>query len=270
MAEVIRTARARFRPLEGLAEVRGALDAEIEQGRVRQLAELFALLEDATDTGREGEAQSAATAVKAEQERLSSRVRALEDEVGGYVEEIDRLEAEAAELRGEADELRDALRHSEWRSRSLQNRLRSVGVSDAATAANDAETAFIEEIRDAYERRYLHGDREDWPLGDVRLHPEFLLAVDKVDVDRSKLLEVCADVASGRARTMDSRQVHQLRTGDSGGAPVRVRSRDGAAAWRCSLQHKTPSARRLHWWALPGGGVEFAHVGLHDDMACPE
>jgi hypothetical protein len=71
---------------------------------------------------------------------------------------------------------------------------------------------------------------------------------------------------------LPGREVHQLHTGP-GGSPVHVRARDGAKAWRCSLQDGTASARRLHWWVVPGdagGLVEFASVGVHDDMTIPE
>ena len=40
---------------------------------------------------------------------------------------------------------------------------------------------------------------------------------------------------------------------------------DGGVAWRCSLQVNTPSARRLKYWQLPGGVVEFDSVGVHDE-----
>jgi hypothetical protein len=52
-----------------------------------------------------------------------------------------------------------------------------------------------------------------------------------------------------------------------------MRARDGAGAWRCALQVKTPGARRLHWWDIPGQGrrvLELASVGHHDDMHIPE
>ena len=58
--------------------------------------------------------------------------------------------------------------------------------------------------------------------------------------------------------------MHRLRTGLGGDDPVRVR-KDGAAAWRASLQVNTPSARRIHYWVLPNGQVEFARVATHDD-----
>ncbi len=53
---------------------------------------------------------------------------------------------------------------------------------------------------------------------------------------------------------------------EAGGTEQRVRADDGAKAWRVSLQINTPSARRLHFWRLPDGGVELSRVGVHDDL----
>jgi hypothetical protein len=65
---------------------------------------------------------------------------------------------------------------------------------------------------------------------------------------------------------------YALRFGE-GGTPTRFRSADGARAWRCALQVNTPSARRLHWWSVPGSEgatIEFASVAVHDDFSIPE
>ena len=49
-----------------------------------------------------------------------------------------------------------------------------------------------------------------------------------------------------------------------GDDPIRTRA-DGAVAWRASLQVKTASARRIHYWALPNQRIELARIALHDD-----
>jgi hypothetical protein len=49
-----------------------------------------------------------------------------------------------------------------------------------------------------------------------------------------KVVEVCAQVASGRAHEVAGRSVHELTAGETGKAIVRAT--DGAKAWRCSLQ----------------------------------
>lgn len=61
------------------------------------------------------------------------------------------------------------------------------------------------------------------------------------------------------------REAHQLRTGTGCDDPFVSRA-DGANCWRVSLQIKTPSARRLHFWQLNDGSIELASVRLHDDV----
>ena len=74
------------------------------------------------------------------------------------------------------------------------------------------------------------------------------------------------------ALSIPDREVHQLRKGLRG-AGGHTRAADHAKTWRCLLQDNTASARRLHWWSLPGedgGVVEFASVGVHDEFGIPE
>jgi hypothetical protein len=33
-----------------------------------------------------------------------------------------------------------------------------------------------------------------------------------------------------------------------------------------SLQVKTPSARRLHYWQMRDGRIELSKIGVHDDL----
>ena len=61
-----------------------------------------------------------------------------------------------------------------------------------------------------------------------------------------------------------------LRDGRGKGGTQTVRPRDGAKAYRASLQKKTPAARRIHYWVGTGGDgspmIEFANVKLHDEL----
>jgi hypothetical protein len=45
-----------------------------------------------------------------------------------------------------------------------------------------------------------------------------------------------------------------------------VRPSDGARCQRAYIEQKTPQARRLHYWALRGGGIELSRVVTHDDV----
>lgn len=161
-------------------------------------------------------------------------------------------------------------------NRSIEDRLaaftaRAVGQIDPTSS----ETAFLAAVRVEYARRFDEGDRERYPLARMRVGRAFLESLRDLDgISVEKVVEVCAQVAARRAHEVPGREVHQLRSGEAG-APSRVRKRDGAKAWRCSLQDNTASARRLHWWDVPGGDgrgrtIEFARVGVHDDMDIPE
>jgi predicted RNA-binding protein with RPS1 domain len=184
----------------------------------------------------------------------------------------------AAALRDEIETLREERGHLLRRLRAAQKELRGTrdrlaraghrpGSGDDALASG---RAFLLGVRLAYARLFGEGERRTYPLARMRVGSQFLARVRAMDgVPVEKLLEVCAQVAAGRAREIPGREVHLL---GQRGAPKVTRGRDGATAWRCSLQDNTAGARRLHWWQVPGpegGVVEFASVGLHDDFGIP-
>jgi hypothetical protein len=84
-------------------------------------------------------------------------------------------------------------------------------------------------------------------------------------VSRDRVVWTLVMVLTGLAPEMNGLQVHRLRMGAGGDDPFRQRD-DGAVCWRVSLQVNTPSARRLHYWKLPGGAYELSRVVLHDDV----
>lgn len=191
-------------------------------------------------------------------------------EIAGLKEELDAQRQHVAttertmaegirDLRRQLQESRGETRAARDRSLSLEARLTGSG------AHEDPEQQLRHEVQVAWQR-YQPDDRRQWPLRGFLLGPEFLVTVASLHgIERSKIVDVCTDVVTGRAAQMASREVHPLRTAEGGDAPQRVRA-DGAMAWRASLQHNTPSARRLHYWQLRDGRVELARVGVHDDM----
>ncbi|MFM8980797.1 MAG: hypothetical protein ACKOSS_10110, partial [Planctomycetia bacterium] len=148
------------------------------------------------------------------------------------------------------------------RERDLRARLRA------------SPAAFVSALTAAWHDLLTADDRKEFPLAEVRLGAGFLDSVAALQgVSAEKVVQVCAEVACGCAREVEGREVHRLRSGPAGNAPPRTRARDGATAWRCALQVKTPAARRLHWWEVPsatGRVIELACVGHHDDMRIPE
>lgn len=191
----------------------------------------------------------------------------------------DSVAALETELRAEVETLREERANLLRRVRDLQKDLR--GANDRLAHVSRqmevdptaTENAFLLGVRLAYARLFSEDDRARYPLARMRVGPEFLdrlRALEGVSVD--KVLEVAAQVAAGRAHEIPGREVHRLRLGERGAA-YRERRRDGAAAWRCSLQDATASARRLHWWVIPGPDgptIEFGSVSIHDDYSIPE
>jgi hypothetical protein len=161
-------------------------------------------------------------------------------------------------------DLKKNLRSTEDRLRDLEIRAR--GYLDPTSSEN----AFLAAVRVDYARTMNETDREQYPLSRMRVGRDFLDRLHSLDgIPVEKIVEVCAQVACSRAHEVPAREVHELRAGEAG-AVAHVRARDGAKAWRCSLQVGTASARRLHWWDIPGEAgrtIEFASVAVHDDFS---
>jgi len=199
---------------------------------------------------RDADAEAAASEV----DRLRAEVERLEDELASSRDQVAQLEEERLRLRAELRASRDRAREARPRA-----------ARDDSPA--DSPEAFLTAVHEAYERLYLQGDRERYPLGEVRLGDGFLDSVRRLQgVDAGKIVEVVAHVAANRAHEIPGVQAHPWRTGD-GGAPQRERP-DGARGWRAALQVGTPSARRLHYWVIPtsaGRIIELDEVGVHDE-----
>ncbi|HEX9641176.1 MAG TPA: hypothetical protein VGB13_07670, partial [Candidatus Krumholzibacteria bacterium] len=188
-------------------------------------------------------------------------------------ERIDELEQELAAANEDRAALRQSLSKLRRDHRSLEDRYDDLERS--ASGELDPlmnERAFLRAVRVAYALGVDEGERQERPLLAIRVGPEFLGRARTLQgVSVEKIIEVATQVACERAHEIDGREVHPL--GEAvGGSKQRVRARDGAKAWRCALQVKTPSARRLHWWRIPGpdgATIEFASVAVHDDYDIP-
>ena len=143
------------------------------------------------------------------------------------------------------------------RAEELDDRAHGIGVfSDPA-----------EQLRHEIWLHYLHripeSQRAELQLSEYRFGPRFFDSLDELEgISRDKVIDVLVEVLTGLVRSIHGRQLHPWRVGVVGQQETRA---DGGAAWRCSLQVNTPSARRLKYWQVPGGVVEFDSVGVHDD-----
>ena len=191
-------------------------------------------------------------ALQMENQQLSERLRQTESQVQILTNQLAAAKSrrrESVRRRSRADREADAQQRSDL---------------DQHLFPDEADQLDFE-IRLAWARMTQPSEKKDCPLKPWSYGPAFFAtARDIQGVSRTKLVEVIVQVLTGRDAELDSRQRHQLRTGPGGSDPPRTRE-GGETCWRVSLQHKTPSARRLHYWLCNDGSIELASVRLHDD-----
>jgi predicted RNA-binding protein with RPS1 domain len=197
----------------------------------------------------------------------------LEERIGEQSQELDALAADRGRLAEQNKLLREQNQDLRKELRSLEDKLDRMERRLAAESDPLAdERAFVRAVRTTYARMLDEDDRLRHPLLRMRVGPQFLESMRALEgADVEKVLEVCAQVAADFAHEIVSREVHQLRAGRAG--QPRLRASDDAQAWRCALQVKSPSARRLHWWRIPnasGATIEFASADVHDEFQIPE
>lgn len=183
---------------------------------------------------------------------------------------VRELLVENAELRKELDALRADSAVGRRRLREYARRgstpAPGTGRSPAARRADfpDVDAWVRHEIICAWVERIPACDKKTHPLPTFTVGDEFAPSLESLDADKfAKAMKAVVDVLTGRAEQMDGRELHRLRISDSGGSPYLVRD-DGSHAMRCAIERNTPSARRLHYWVLPGGQIELARIVLHD------
>jgi hypothetical protein len=216
----------------------------------------------------------------------SEGTKALLRKIDGLASEVNRLRREGDELRtqlldtsDERKQLRYLLEEEEHRANRFEHelkgaraRLRKAGNTRAAPDAGtgprfaDHEQGFRYLVLTRWATRTLPGEQADRPLPNYTIGPGFLESLDELEgITEEKVADVVFEIVTGLAPQIAGRRVHPLRTGTGGDDPFRVRD-DGARAYRASLQVNTPSARRIHYWILPGGQIELAHVYPHDEF----
>ena len=194
---------------------------------------------------------------KAELRAVRQQLQALKNERDLIAERLRHTQGEVNGLKSEAKRLRTALLK---KSRSHGDRGSSAGLFA------DASEEFRHHVYLAWTKRIPAADKSQHGLPAYELGPGFLESVKQLEgIKASKIHDVVVEVLTGLVKDIEGRELHRLRTADSGGAPPLTRE-DGALAWRASLQIGAPSARRLHYWQLPDGTIELAKVCVHDDF----
>ncbi|MGW9183838.1 hypothetical protein [Agromyces sp. NPDC055661] len=188
---------------------------------------------------------------------------------------IDRQRAkelllENADLRREVEILRRDRSDSSRRLRdyarghATERPATSRPIADRRSDFIDVEAWVRHEVRCAWVERVPACDKADYPLPDYAVGPDFADSLQALDTEKfAKAVKAVVDVLTGRAERLGSRELHRLRVSDAGGSPYRVRE-DGSYAVRCAIERNTASARRLHYWVLPSGGIELSRIDVHD------
>ncbi|NHN56161.1 hypothetical protein G9U51_10265 [Calidifontibacter sp. DB0510] len=157
-----------------------------------------------------------------------------------------------------------ALRQELAKVKTRVRKSRTTSGADARSAGPafaSAEDQFRWEVFTAWVERIPAGEKASRPLPRYWIGPDFLASLHRLHGLSPRrvaqtVMELLLDPGSNDA--------HPLRSGP-GGSTSAVRSGE-STAWRAYVEHKTPSARRLHYWRGPGGKVELGHVGIHDDL----
>lgn len=125
----------------------------------------------------------------------------------------------------------------------------------------------LHEINLAWVERLGPQERLSYPLPKTfTLGPQFSESIEELDNgQKNKAFKAVVDVLTSYATELDARNIHPLREGEGASAKDVIRS-DGAICLRAYIEHKTASARRLHYWQRRDGSIELSRVVLHDDM----
>jgi hypothetical protein len=197
---------------------------------------------------------------KVKRRQVELEVDRLLGRVGELTERLERSERRA-------EQQATALRKARQEAARLRRRLGDAGVEvpeDRHFVDDEEQLRF--EVLSEWARAIPAAEKAERPLAEYTLGSRFLASLTDVEgVSHDRVVWTLVMVLTGLAPGMNGLQVHRLRTGAGGDDPARHRD-DGAVCWRVSLQVNTPSARRLHYWKLPGGSYELSRVVLHDDV----
>lgn len=214
------------------------------------------------ETGDPVVAPAARAAPGLDLERARSERDALRGELDGFRQEVRLLRQQRVNLEGRIGHLERLLADQRARLRKTRrSRADAVGPVFA-----DAEQGFRHAVTTAWATRTPATEQAAVPLPEFRIGRPFLPSLDRLEgITVAKVADVVFEIVTGRAKALSSRELHHYRESEAGGAPTVQRPEDGAVLWRANLQTKSASARRIHFWQLPGGEVELWHVGTHDE-----
>lgn len=183
---------------------------------------------------------------------------------------LDKLTANDRELRGNLSEARQRLQEKEKRAvnGSDDGVVAYVPISIRQYHHAIPEEWIREEIRWNWIESYTPDDRIRYPLDNSQFDilPSFVETFTALtDYRMVKAIRIATHVVTGRNTAENIAEVHDLREGDGATAPPVTRN-DGAICRRVYMESRTSQARRIHYWKLRDGRIEFSRVALHDDF----
>ncbi|WP_142206739.1 hypothetical protein [Subtercola boreus] len=193
--------------------------------------------------------------------------------IGALRTRLDRQEVEMRAVLLENAELTHRLDEANAELRSLRASARATARHKASPPEGENRIVFASneewvrhEITMAWMRRFSPEDRLSQPLAGFIIGPEFGASVRALPCHlQAKVWRCAVDVATGRWRTCPALAAHPLRATAAAHAPDVVRAADGARCMRVSVEAHTPAARRMHFWLMTDGTVEFSRVVPHDN-----
>jgi hypothetical protein len=192
------------------------------------------------------------------------------ENIGGLYRELTQANRRLSRLEHENHNLEQQLKSAKTKLRDAQV---SLGKTKGDTGLvldglfdDDADQMDFE-IRVEWAQRIPSYDKASHPLpAKWSYGPDFFATLNAIDgIKRDKIVSVIVEVLTGLATQLDSRDVHQLRSGPGGDDPTR-QTKDGETYWRVALQTGTSGARRLHYLKKNDGSIMLSSVRLHDDF----
>lgn len=189
--------------------------------------------------------------------------------VAALQQERDQLGSQLSAARNQVRSLKSELDAARRDLRELKRRRARSGApeqDDSQLFDNEADQLSFE-IRLAWARMTQPGEKKRLALKPWSYGEQFFDTLQEVEgISRDKIVEVLVHVLTGRDAELASRELHLLRTGRGGGDPVVMRNNGQDRCWRVSLQVRTPSARRLHYWDCSDSSIELGSIRVHDDF----
>jgi demethoxyubiquinone hydroxylase (CLK1/Coq7/Cat5 family) len=183
---------------------------------------------------------------------------------------LDKLTANDRELRANLSEARQRLQEKEKRAAngSDEGVVAYIPISIRQYHHATPEEWIREEIRWNWIESYTPDDRTRYPLDNSQFDilPSFVETFTALtDFRMVKAIRIATHVVTGRNTAENIAEVHDLREADGATAQSVTRA-DGAVCRRVYMESRTSQARRIHYWKLRDGRIEFSRVALHDDF----